>query len=303
MSPRKWGCYLRDTLGGAAAKRRVPTPAVTTPVEDVIAGPDTPLALARLLVGRSNDEREAAVRHYLTVRRVPFATHRFQTFVGQSENFSVELGAGDRVLVLIAHHDAVPDSPGANDNAAAVGILLHLVWRLAVRVPPGLRVRLLFTGGEEVGSLGARAWVRDSPLADIVGVLSLELCGIGDCVAVWDADDETSFLRRVRGALETVGLRRNEGQHVVGYARGFSSDHRAFAAAGLPAYGFTAVPCGEVGALRRLVATPGSAEVLNLVQRPRPFDTYHTPADGLATLEPAALALVTRAVETIVETV
>ena len=34
------------------------------------------------------------------------------------------------MLVLCAHHDAVPGSPGANDNAAAVGILLHLIPRL-----------------------------------------------------------------------------------------------------------------------------------------------------------------------------
>ena len=78
------------------------------------------------------------------------------------------------MLVLAAHHDAVPGSPGANDNAASVAILLHLLGRLERGLPAGLRVRLLFPACEEVGYLGARAWVRDRLPADVVGVLSLE---------------------------------------------------------------------------------------------------------------------------------
>src|SRR5207247_1258431 len=82
-------------------------------------------------------------------------------------------------------------------------------------------------------------------------VLSLELCGIGDSLAVWDAGDETPFLGRVRGALETLGLRRDVGYHVVGRIPLFGSDHRAFAASGVPAYGLTVIPSTEAEALRR----------------------------------------------------
>src|SRR5262245_50424512 len=102
-------------------------PMPVAPLEDVLAGPDTPVALSRLLVGRPNIEREAAIASYLTRRGVPFDRHRFSTFEGEGENFIVDVGSGERVVVLIAHHDAVPGSPGANDNAAAVGILLHLL--------------------------------------------------------------------------------------------------------------------------------------------------------------------------------
>ena len=119
------------------------------PLGDVLAGDDSPLALTRLLESRDNAAREAAVGRYLEQRGVPVARHRFSTFEGRGENLSVEIGSGDRALVLIAHHDAVPGSPGANDNAAAVGILLHLLPRLVV--PPSLRVRLLFTAAEELG--------------------------------------------------------------------------------------------------------------------------------------------------------
>ena len=227
------------------------------PLADVLAGDDSPLALTRLLESRDNAAREAAVGQYLEKLSVSIAPHPFATFEGRGENLSVEIGSGDRVLVLIAHHDAVPGSPGANDNAAAVGILLHLLPRLSV--PPTLRVRLLFTAAEELGYLGARVYVRELPLDGIVGVLSLELCGIGDSLVIWDAETETPFLRRVTGALDGLGLRRDEGYHVVGRIPVFGSDHRAFAAAGIPAYGLTMIPLAEADALRRFVLSPVKA--------------------------------------------
>ncbi|HYE91332.1 MAG TPA: M28 family peptidase, partial [Terriglobales bacterium] len=185
MSLRDVGFYLRGRLNSRIARtlnaRRARTPLTpVATVEEVIRGGDTPVALARLLQGRDNAARQAAVARFLTARGVPFATHRFATFEGAGENFAVDVGRGGRVLMLIAHHDAVPGSPGANDNAASVAILLDLIGRIVGLVPPSLRVRLLFPACEERGYLGARAYVRDVSTAGLVGVLSLELCGIGD---------------------------------------------------------------------------------------------------------------------------
>jgi Zn-dependent M28 family amino/carboxypeptidase len=302
---RELGFYVRGRINSGLSRllnaRRRPRPATAPPpLAEVLGGGDSPLALSRLLEGRANDERETAVAAFLAARGIPFVRHRFQTFEGRGENFGVDLGGGDRVLLLIAHHDAVPGSPGANDNAAAVGILLSLIGRLRARTPRGLRVRLLFTAAEELGYLGARAYVREMPLAGIAGVLSLELCGIGDSLAIWDAAGETSFRRRVQGALEGLGLKRDASYHVVGRIPVFGSDHRAFAAAGIPAYGLTIVPAAEADALRKFVLSPGRSVLMHLARRPPPFDTYHTSRDSLDTLEPAALDRVARALEAIV---
>jgi hypothetical protein len=302
---RQLGFFVRGRINRRLARalnvRRGAMERRPVALADVLRGEDTPLALVRLLEARSDDERQAAVAAWLQARSVPFTRHRFATFEGRGENFAVELGHGDRVLALIAHHDAVPGSPGANDNAAAVGILLSLVDRLARGgVPAGLRVRLLFTAAEEIGYLGARAYVRDVALAGIAGVLSLELCGIGDSLAVWDAGEATPFLSRVTGGLETLGLRADEGYHVVGRIPVFGSDHRAFAAAGIPAYGLSIVPLAQADALRRFVLSPGRSALMHLVRRPVPFDTYHTAGDALPTLQPRALDRVARALEAIV---
>lgn len=258
------------------------------------------LELARRLADRSNAEREAGVARQLDARGIPFSRHRFATADGRGESFAVDLGAGDRILVLCAHHDAVPGSPGANDNAAAVGILLDLIERMGRAVPPGLRVRLLFTACEELDYLGAREYVRDTGVAGIVGVLSLELCGIGDSVVVWDAADETRFTQTLRGALESLGLTRDETYHVVGRIPRFGSDHRAFAAAGVPAYGLTVVPSANAEALRQFIFNPLWGGLRFLLRRPAPFDTYHTPRDAIATLEARALDLTARTLEAVI---
>jgi hypothetical protein len=307
VSLRDFGFYLRGRLNQGMtrlqnARGRADTAALgaPTPLGEVLDSDRSPFSLSRVVAGRTNEEREAAVAAYLDVRGVPFARHRFASFEGQGENYSVDLGQGKRVLLLIAHHDAVPGSPGANDNAAAVGILLYLAEHLPGRIPPSIRVRLLFTAGEENGYLGARAYVRDTPLGGVAGVLSLELCGIGDSLAVWDAGDETPFLRRVAGALQGLGLRRDESYHVVGRIPVFGSDHRAFAAAGIPAYGLTIVPAREAEALRKFVLSPMRSVFGQMGRRPPPFDTYHTSRDALATLQPAALDRVARALEAVV---
>jgi Peptidase family M28 len=304
MGLREVGFYVRGRVNSGVSRlingRARPHGIVPPPVDDVIRTAGSPLALLALLEGRSNEERETAVARWLTARGVELTRHRFATFEGQGENFVVDVGSGPRTIILVAHHDAVPGSPGANDNAAAVAILLTLLERLPQVVTSRLRVRLLFTAAEELGYLGARAYVRDVALDDIAGVLSLELCGIGDSIAIWDVGAETPFLGQIRAAFEGWGLRADQSYHQVGRIPVFGSDHRAFAAAGVPAYGLSVVPLAQADALRQFVLSPTRSALMHLVRRPPPFDTYHTPRDLAATVEPGALALVLGAVEAVI---
>lgn len=293
------GRLIQQLTRLSSARDRTP-PVVPAPLDEVIRDARDPLALSRLLEGRSNAERESAVSRYLGARGIPFAVHRFASSEGAGENFAVDLGDGDRVLLLAAHHDAVDASPGANDNAAAVGILLTLIERVAVSPPAKRRLRFLFTAAEERGYLGALHYAREIDVGELDGVLSLELCGVGDSVAIWDAAEMSPFLDAVSGALRGIGLARDEGHHVVGRIPVFGSDHRAFAPLGIPAYGFTVVPAANAEALRQFVFNPVRSAIRHLIRRPVPFDTYHTPRDRGETLEPAALALALRALEAVI---
>lgn len=306
MSLRAAGFFLRGRVNRAlalarTAGRRPAAPVAALPLEAVLALRDpSPIDLARVLEGRPNAEREALVARYLAAGGVTFRTHRFRTVEGAGANYAVDVGAGGHTLVLVAHHDAVSGSPGANDNAVAVGILLRLLARTAAAPPRRLTVRFLFTAAEELGYLGARAWVRETGVEGVVGALSLELCGIGDTLALWDAGADTALALAFGRAVGGLGYRRDETYHVVGRIPVFGSDHRAFAEAGVPAHGLTAIPGAGADALRRFVFSPWRGLLRQLVHPPRPFDTYHTPRDRSETLEPAAADRVGAALESLI---
>ena len=123
-------------------------------------------------------------------------------------------------------------------------------------------------------------------------MLSLELCGIGDSLAIWDAAERDAVSRRacarVRGRS---GCARDEGYHVVGRIPVFGSDHRAFAAAGSPAYGLSAVPAragaGATAVRLRPLAAADAA-------RAAPAAVRHVshPARQRGHVDPAALDLI-----------
>lgn len=72
---------------------------------------------------------------------------------------------GARAILLVAHYDTVPGSPGAGDNSSSVAILLETAR--AVLSGPRLRndLILLFSDGEEIGLKGAKLFLYNSPLA------------------------------------------------------------------------------------------------------------------------------------------
>lgn len=71
---------------------------------------------------------------------------------------------GVGALILSAHLDTVPASPGAHDDGLGVAALFDVAGRLAAREAPLPRpVILLFDDGEEVGLLGAQAFVEAHP--------------------------------------------------------------------------------------------------------------------------------------------
>jgi hypothetical protein len=82
-------------------------------------------------------------------------------------------------VVLMAHYDSVSAGPGAADDMSGVATVLETVR--ALRAGPPLRndVTVVLTDAEEVGLLGARAWVRESmPRDRPIVVLNWEARGV-----------------------------------------------------------------------------------------------------------------------------
>jgi hypothetical protein len=255
----------------------------------------TPFDTVRLLAGRPNAERAQLLETVLRDggRRVTRAPYR--TVEGAGVNLFADVGSGHQVLLLAGHHDAVPGSPGANDNAAAVGILVALWTRLAADPPQRLTVRFGFFGDEERGMLGSRVYARTAPLDALLGVVSLELCGIGDSLVLWDvtpATAETPLVQAWLAVVEALGYRRDETYHLAEPVPFFGSDHRPFADRGVAAVGFTVVPTAAVEDLRAFIYRGVRGILVPPSRRPPPFTTYHSKNDRPETVEPASLARV-----------
>ena len=112
----------------------------------------------------------------LTVR-----IQRFPTPRGPSRNvIGVREGRRDCLRVLMAHTDSMPSTPGAEDNASGLGVLVALAPRLRA---PRCDVWLVATGAEErlyTGSpdhLGARALAPAVPRRRLRYALSLDEVG------------------------------------------------------------------------------------------------------------------------------
>lgn len=95
---------------------------------------------------------------------------------GQVQNILVRVPgkasdhASRKALLLAAHYDSVPHGPGAGDDGASVAAILETLR--ALKNSPALSNDLicLFTDGEEVGLLGAEAFVAEHPWAREVGL-------------------------------------------------------------------------------------------------------------------------------------
>jgi hypothetical protein len=82
-----------------------------------------------------------------------------------------------KALLLSAHYDSVPVGPGAADDGIGVGTLLEVGSILKER-PLRRPVMLLFNEGEELGLIGARAFLADPLSSNVDSLLNFEARGV-----------------------------------------------------------------------------------------------------------------------------
>jgi aminopeptidase YwaD len=147
-------------------------------------------------------------------------------------------GAGEVRLLIGAHLDTVSGSPGGNDNASGVAVLLEMARILAEGggPPPGLA--LVAFGAEELQPggthhLGSDAFVdRMSPDARDVLEMMVSADMIGKVRPFITASLEGTAQRSARVLARTV---RSAGFRANVRSLGDISDHGPFARAGMPA--------------------------------------------------------------------
>src|SRR5690606_21150225 len=138
---------------------------------------------------------------------------------------------GGKAVIVSAHYDSVPGSPGANDDGSGTVLCLELA-RVLRRLPTQQAIRVCLWGSEEYGLIGARHYVKQ---LDEAGVKQITGCFQNDMVATSHPPADTYWLLSVDGEDNTTTAAVNAAARRLGYvgqvagptARG-SSDHEAF---------------------------------------------------------------------------
>lgn len=149
--------------------------------------PKTPKDIAAGLAQagpRSDREarRKAAVLLVEALRRAGLEQVRTVPVPGSQGLVNVEgvlPGKTDGEIILSAHYDSVPRSPGAGDDASGCGVAIAAAADLR-RTPLSHTVRVLLFDGEETGLDGSQGWLRGRPREEkqrVLANLNLEMLG------------------------------------------------------------------------------------------------------------------------------
>ncbi|MFX3632723.1 MAG: M20/M25/M40 family metallo-hydrolase [Candidatus Pristimantibacillus sp.] len=116
---------------------------------------------------------------------------------GVIENIITRIPGTDnsKAVMIAAHYDSVPSAQGAADDGAGIAAMLETAR--AVQASGSLKndLILLMTDGEEMGLLGAKAFMKEHPWAQEVGlVLNFEARGNKGPSFMFETSDENGWL-------------------------------------------------------------------------------------------------------------
>ncbi len=223
-----------------------------------------------------------------------------------------------KIKTVIAHHDRVQGSPGANDNSAADWQLMN--WAVFLKDYPSFHnVRIIWTDGEELGwsvsrqgAFGiARTFKRLGLTNDDVYVF--DACGRGEVPIL--SRSGLDSMASAKFKLQFADLY-SRTQNLLRYATNGRwmtlpvpySDNASFLACGIPAVAITLLPAEEASLYARKITTDKNLEdaVLNresskkkrLAENipdfsykehlPYTWKLFHTENDNIDSLTPAS---------------
>ena len=245
------------------------------------------VAWVRGIEGRSHEGRRNFIEQELNKLGVRFAAIPFRlnkrTQIIEGQNIVVSLGAGADNIVVGAHYDAVPGSPGANDNGGGVAVVLGLIKSLK-NLAWKHRVNFCFFDQEEPGMIGSGEFVRtyrDS--LHHLAMINLDVEGTGEEVYVGPAGggDDDFIMPIVRNAAARARYQLYESPHYP------PSDQVSFAARRLENISISVVPKGDSDLLARAEANGWQHVDSNAM--PQVMRVMHTPHDSSTYVTPDAL--------------
>ncbi len=133
------------------------------------------------LVGEREGERDRNfARDYISKQlQISGLSPQLQPFDGGINVFAERKGTDSKAgaILIAAHYDTVVKSPGADDNATGVAVVLEVARLLGSRATPRT-LQVAFFDREEIGLLGSLAFTGSAArLKDLQGAIVLDMVG------------------------------------------------------------------------------------------------------------------------------
>jgi len=233
-----------------------------------------------------------------------------------------------KIKTVLVHYDRVENSPGANDNSAAIFQIMDWAIRLSKRNDVH-NIRIFFTDGEEMGASGG---VQEQGAFGIaskfrkLGILQndvyvFDCCGRGTIPIISQAGigiGNHTFQKQILSLISrTENLVRSvSSQNWLSLPIPYS-DNAGFLACGIPAVAITLLPQEEATQyLKELHTNPSLAEAIMGHKNPKTklspceiqkklpitWRLLHTKYDSVNSLTPEAFVLMERLLDTLANT-
>ncbi|HEX2282041.1 MAG TPA: M20/M25/M40 family metallo-hydrolase, partial [Thermomicrobiales bacterium] len=165
-------------------------------------------------------------------------------------------------VLLTAHYDSIPAGPGAGDDMAGVATILEVARLLRTEPPVRNPIIFLFSDGEELGLLGAEAFMVEHPWAADVGVVvNLEANGTHGQSVLFQTTGDNGWLIDAFATHAPRPVASSVYDTIYAFLP-FNTDLTVYAEAGLPGLNFAFIE-----------------------EHPH----YHTPRDNAANLDPGSV--------------
>lgn len=208
------------------------------------------MKIDRYLASLSQTEpqaRKAALQNALREEKLPYVVESCsEPHIGRIvQNYMVYPTEHTPCPMFCAHYDACPGSPGANDNAASVCILIQLAAFCQEKKIPAA---FCFLDGEESGHLGAKLFEKNRSREFSVTV-NLDMCGYGDTIALYVKGGQ-----RKPTAVAFLQKKRMQAHHVrqVNYLP--EGDDRCFSTSRQPVLSLAVMPFWDTRYLDAIAA-------------------------------------------------
>ena len=251
------------------------------------------LEIVYKLEGKSSFDRFNIVTKLLDELEIAFDIHYYAT----GSNIIVG-NTGERFIGIGSHFDVFNGSPGANDNASGVAVILGLIKKISTS---NFKQNLVFFffDQEEQGMLGSKSYIQDHSIHKMQAYINLEMVGIGNKIALWSLNKDSygEALETMENILIGKEIYAGRFEKLVGrYA-----DHVPFRKAGIEdSFSLTCVSDKDLDVLyhyNKAKEFDVDKEVLDEILSKGPlFKDYHQHSDLAIHLSEESLKLVERVV-------